>query len=175
MCSSPHVTFSLFTHCSLQKPPWNEGPSPALSVLHTAWTSLFWGLDSVCAHFLPTVRNTLGSVGCCMCQTPHGHSCCNLGSLECSNVQSCLGHPSKGDFLSSALWGKRKGQNFKVIDRYHLLLMQQFLCGFNNQDYLFSPGKPLLCCSLLCRSARVRKPQPHLQVIVSLEDHDAGK
>lgn len=91
--------------------------------------TLFWGLDSVCGHFLSTVRNTLGSVGCCVCQTPRGHSCCNLGSLECSNVQSCLCHPSKGDFVISVM-GQEEGAEIQRHRQMSLVVNAAISLGF---------------------------------------------
>lgn len=114
-CSQPSPAVLSLTHCSFQNPPWGQSPAPALPVPHPAWAGAVlepdFGLsmDISCQHWeIP------GKCGCCRCQTPCGRSCSIWGHLSRQMSEQLV--PSfKGEFVSTASWGQRKEQSFKVM------------------------------------------------------------
>lgn len=109
----------------------------------------------------------------CVYQIPRGHSRCN--PLEHPDVQSCLCHPSKGDFCHQLHRGKRKEQNLKVMDWCHLLLMQQFLWGLITRTISALLGNLGSAALFTLQKCLNEETPAHFQVMLSLKDQDAGK
>lgn len=145
--STPHSMFSSFTPCSLQKPPWNQSPPPALPVLQQHGHGLSWsvgcGLATGVSFQQGEVPREMGRL--CVPNTSWPFPLQSPWASRCSEL---LVPSFKGGFLSSASQGEEEGAELEGHGLVSLVVNAAISLGFNNKGYLCPPGKPPLCCSL---------------------------